>query len=173
MSEYIEFTLFDEKGVERNVKMNKDDENEVYLWKDKWRGQPMKKPYWKKCAISKMTNGYYRIVITNKLYYLHRVCYYAHNPEWNIYDFSDSNMIDHKDKDKQNNHISNLRIATGAQNQQNRLNTKGYSYHIGHKRFEANIRLNGELIPLGGFEKEEDARNAYLKAKAKYHTFGI
>ena len=171
MSEYTEFSLLDEKGVERNVKMNKDDANEVYLWRERWGNRTLKPPRFR--PLHPHGKVYKSIKVGGKHYKLHRVCYYAHNPEWDIYDNSDSNMIDHKDKDKQNNHISNLRIATGAQNQQNRLNTKGYSYHIGHKRFEAHIRLNGELIGLGGFENEEDARNAYLEAKAKYHTFGI
>ena len=171
MSEYIEFTLFDEKGVERNVKMNKDDENEVYLWKDKWRGQPMKKPYWKKCAISKMTNGYHRIVITNKLYYLHRVCYYAHNPEWDIYNNSQQNVIDHIDRNPSNNHISNLRQATNTQNSENN-NAKGYFYDNTYKRWVARIGKHGKQYRKC-CRTEDEAIKERENLKAKYHTFGI
>jgi len=170
MSEYIEFKLLDEKGVERNVKMNADDENEVYLWKDKWRGQPMKKPYWRRIAISDALNGYSRIDIATKHYSLHRVCYYAHNPDWNIYDTSHDNYIDHKDRNKENNHISNLRVATNSQNSENRGNAKGYSYCERDKCWRARIRKDGKEYTKW-CKTEEEAIAAREKLKEKYHTY--
>jgi hypothetical protein len=46
-------------------------------------------------------------------------------------------------------------------------NAKGY-YKYG-KNFQARIRLIGKQIYLGTFSTEEEARNAYLEAKEKYH----
>ena len=37
------------------------------------------------------------------------------------------------------------------------------------KKWHAQIKLNGKSIHLGYFDKEEDAKNAYLKAKLIYH----
>ena len=170
MADYIEFILLDNHGEERNVKMNKNDAEDVWIWRSKWGNRTLKPARY--CKL-KPTNKRYRIInVGAKKYKLHRVCYYAHNLDWDIYDNSYSNMIDHIDKNKVNNNISNLRVVNSAQNQQNRLNTKGYSYHIGHKRYESHIRVNKVLISLGGFDNEEDARNAYLEAKLKYHSFG-
>ena len=40
-----------------------------------------------------------------KMYYLHRLVYLYHNPEWDIEDFSRNNSIDHKNQDKQDNRV--------------------------------------------------------------------
>ena len=76
--------------------------------------------------------------------------------------------IDHIDRNTQNNCVSNLRLVT---NQQNQFNTsaKGYSWNKASQKWLAQIMLDKKQIHLGLFEKEEDARNAYLIAKEKYH----
>ncbi len=170
MSEYIEFVLLDEKGVERNVMMNADDPNEVYVWKDKWRGQPMKKPYWWRCAISDNNDGYSRIYITHKQYKLHRVCYYAHNPDWNIYNSSQDNLIDHIDRDKGNNHISNLREATHSQNNENRGDVKGYYYDKNNKCWVAHLKKGGKRYTKC-CKTEEEAIEARAQLKSEHHTY--
>jgi hypothetical protein len=78
--------------------------------------------------------------------------------------------VDHIDRDKSNNHISNFRPATSQENNFN-TDAKGYSWHKRAKKWQAQIQLNRKSIHLGYFDKEEDARNAYLKAKAIYHKF--
>ena len=78
------------------------------------------------------------------------------------------NSIDHIDRDKSNNNIENLRVVTNAQNQWNR-DVKGYSFHKATGKYAARINVNYKDKHLGLFENEDDARNAYLNGKGKYH----
>jgi len=99
----------------------------------------------------------------------HRLVFYAYNPDFDIFRRSRTeNFIDHVDKDKSNNSIENLRIVT---NQQNTFNTKakGYTWHKQRKKWMSRIKINGKNKHLGLFESEEEAREAYLKAKEIYH----
>ena len=168
MSGYIEFKLLDEKGVERNVMMNADDPNEVYVWRDTGGRGMLKTPYWWRRAISNKDNAYKIVRITSKHYYLHRVCYYAHNPEWNIYDTSSDNYIDHIDQDRGNNHISNLRIATQSQNCENRCNVKGY--YKDKYGWTARVKKDGKTYRKC-CKTEEEAIEAHKQLKEKYHTY--
>lgn len=78
-------------------------------------------------------------------------------------------QIDHINRDKKDNRISNLRKVTQNQNQHNR-NDKGYSYLKSHNRWYARIIVNGKRIHLGSYKTEQEARNSYLKAKMLYHN---
>jgi hypothetical protein len=68
-------------------------------------------------------NGYIRISLTidgvEKMYYLQRLVYLFHNPEWNIFDTSRNNSIDHVNGNRANNRIENLENVNNSQNQQN------------------------------------------------------
>jgi len=119
----------------------------------------------------KQTNtfGYKRLCIRDgKSVLVHRVVYKAHNLSWDIEDTSKNNYIDHIDRCKSNNKISNLQVSTQQQNCFN-TNAKGYSFHKQTNKYRAHIGLDGKQIHLGLFDKEEDARDAYLKAKLIYH----
>jgi len=168
MAEYLQFILLDEKGVERNVKMNKDDPDEVYLWKVKHSRGLLKNPYWKRC-VNNESHGYYSIAVGHKYYKKHRVCYYAHNPEWNIYDSSRDNSIDHIDRNRTNNHITNLRVATHSQNKENNV-AKGYYHDKSKNRWYARVQKHGKIYNKY-CKTEEEAILAREKLKAKYHTF--
>ena len=102
---------------------------------------------------------------------MHRVIAHA----FKILDIHSELKIDHrnfdKTNDKTNNCIFNLRPATRQQNNFNK-NAKGYYWHKYNKKWRAQITLNGKKIRLGSFEKEVDARQAYLEAKKKYHPLG-
>jgi len=131
----------------------------------------MVKNNWKKIAITP-DHEYKSISIiscgnTNKTS-LHRFIFFIHNPSWNIYDGSKDNYIDHFDGDPSNNNIANLRCVTQQENNWNRVNAKGcYLRETG--KWCAQIKVDGKIIRLGQFDNEEDARNAYLEAKKKYH----
>ena len=75
--------------------------------------------------------------------------------------------IDHINGIKDDNRICNLREVTHQQNQHNQKNAKGY-YHNGYS-YCSKIALNGKSIYLGSFDTEEEASQAYLEAKEKYH----
>ena len=127
------------------------------------------------CSNNKPDNeGYKRIGLTNnqgkkKRFQLNRLVYLAFNPDWDIFDSSTDNIIDHRNGIKTDNRISNLRNIIHQHNDFNR-NCKGYHYHKQHKKYQAKIKLNGKSKHLGLFDNEEDARKAYLDAKPKYHV---
>lgn len=93
---------------------------------------------------------------------LHRLIayYFIHNP-------NNKTFVDHIDGNRLNNKISNLRWVTRSENNHNRLKAKGY-YRYNKKQWYSRIRLNGQLINLGIFNTEEEARNAYETASKKY-----
>ena len=78
--------------------------------------------------------------------------------------------IDHIDRNRSNNKISNLRYVTKSKNQHNRNNTKGYCLDKENNKFLSPISLNNKSIHLGYFDTEEEAKQAYLEAKKTYHT---
>jgi len=160
----------------RDLMINEDNPDDVKMWRTHRRGK-LKKPYWNQLKIKTDPRGYKSISIDPKLYRLHRVNYFAHNQSWDIHDTSKNNQIDHKkDKDDlpkhQFNNIENLRVVTCQENQFNR-NCKGYYFHKPSQKWLAQIRVKGKNKHLGLFEKEEDARQAYLTAKEIYHTIQI
>jgi len=75
-------------------------------------------------------------------------------------------QIDHINRDKLDNCVSNLRLVSHQQNQFNK-NAKGF--HKNRNKFQAQIRLNGKCIHLGYYETEEEAHNAYLIGKETHH----
>ena len=77
--------------------------------------------------------------------------------------------IDHINRNKLDNRICNLRNVTKQVNQWNR-NCKGYYYNKQTKKYQAQIALNNKLIYLGRYNTPEEARQAYLNAKPKYHV---
>jgi hypothetical protein len=136
----------------------------MYRWWDKG-----KKNYWRCKKLETDKDGYLKLSIYNKTankYLLHRIVYWVHNPNWDIYD--KVNVIDHIDRVKKNNDISNLRLVT---RQENNFNTefKGYSYDRYRDAYNARIIVDRKSIYLGYFKNKEDAHQAYLDAKEKYH----
>ncbi len=114
-----------------------------------------------------LRGGYKRLQLWNegkkKCYQIHRIIAYAYlgldinNPKI---------QIDHIDRDRLNNCISNLRLVSNQENQFNKC-CKGYT-KIGNK-YRARIRLNGKYIYLGNYDTRELAHNAYLIGKQIYH----
>ena len=82
---------------------------------------------------------------------------------------NEKSIIDHKDKNKLNNNVDNLRVVTKQENSFN-TNAKGYSLYKKNKnKYVARIVLNKKLIYLGVFTTKEEAHNVYLNAKLVYH----
>jgi hypothetical protein len=87
-------------------------------------------------------------------------CYYREVPDEDL-------VIDHKDRDKTNNRITNLRITTRWENVINsdRIeNCLGYCFYKQTGKWLASIRVEGKRKHLGYFSTEEEARQAYLDA---------
>ena len=98
----------------------------------------------------------------------HRLVWKLANPEWNIFDSSPDNMIDHYNRNRRDNRLENLHVVNQQQNNWNR-DAKGYWFDEASGKYRAKIALNRVNKHLGYYATEEEARNAYLEAKKKYH----
>jgi hypothetical protein len=85
-----------------------------------------------------------------------------------VYNNVDFDELDHINKNKSDNRILNLRISNRSQQNQN-TNAKGYTLYKPNNKWQAQIYHNGKQIYLGRYNTEEEARDAYLQAKEKYH----
>lgn len=112
-------------------------------------------------AGSKNKTGYIAIRLFGRPYQAHRLAWLIVHGTWPA-------EIDHRDGDKANNRLLNLREATNTQNQANKP-CKGYFYNRRAGRFGAALRVGGQKRFLGFFDTAEEARSAYLAAHAAVH----
>ncbi len=85
-------------------------------------------------------------------------------------------QIDHRDGDRSNNRVGNLRLATHAENSQNSVkrsdNTSGHRGVCWDKqtqKFQAQIKTNNRNKHLGYFQSAEEAAAAYAQAARIHH----
>jgi len=109
--------------------------------------------------------GYLRIQIDRKIYPAHRLAWLYVHGTW------PRGFVDHINRNRVDNRISNLRDVNASQNVRNcglrATNTSGYkgvSYWTERKKWAAQIRLNGKNKLLGMFATPEEASAAYKKA---------
>jgi hypothetical protein len=132
------------------------------------------------CPVSGEIKGMYGKVIKNKINGRIVCCVYvdkkqykvkSHRLAWYLhYGHLPINFIDHIDGNPSNNKIDNLRDVTHQQNQWNHTKAKGYCWNKSANKFNAFIKINRKNKHLGLFNTEQEARNAYLKAKEIYHV---
>jgi hypothetical protein len=125
----------------------------------------------KKIAGSLMPHGYIRIVIQKQKYYAHRLAWLY------VYGYTPPNSIDHIDRRKNNNRISNLRLATQSENAQNQSlrknNLSGYvgvSFDKRAKKWSAYIMVKRRKFGLGNYCRLIDAVNARKQAEFQHHS---
>jgi hypothetical protein len=139
-----------------------------------WSWKLTKNPYWRKVKYTIKKDGYYTLNLKyntiQKNYLVHRLIYKFSNPDWDIHDSSSDNQVDHIDNCRNNNNIENLRIVNNSENQQNRPLTKGYTWSKTSQKYRSLIKVNNKLIHLGYYDTIDEAREAYLIGKEKYHT---
>ena len=82
--------------------------------------------------------------------------------------YSEDLEVDHIDRCRSNNEISNLRMVTPSENMHNR-DGKGYYFNKQRGKWHAQICLNNKLMHIGYFDTEAEARQAYLDAKKIHH----
>tara|TARA_R110001632_G_scaffold12596_1_gene43419 strand:- start:42 stop:542 length:501 start_codon:yes stop_codon:yes gene_type:complete len=133
-----------------------------------------KRKTWTNRKFAKDKYGYLKVdfgshSLNNKVYYtVHQVialCYLGENP--NGYE------VDHINNITTDNRLENLQYLTKIDNDRKRIFQKGQVIKGYKKRkngkFEASIKHLGKSIYLGSYDTEEEARQAYVDAKLKYH----
>lgn len=119
--------------------------------------------------------GYVIISVLCKPYLAHRLAWLYVNGTW------PSGDIDHINRDKSDNRISNLRDVSRSENMGNATATKvsktgmrgvHFAKHAG--RYRAQIRDRGVMRSLGYFDTAADARAAYeAAAEGIYGVFPV
>lgn len=116
------------------------------------------------------TKGYEQIFWEGKNRYSHRIA-------WTLMTGRVPVGVDHVDGCKSNNKWSNLREAAQGENLQNKCAVSkgghllGTTFHKRSGKWSARIKRNRKTIYLGNFKTQEEAHQAYLKAKRTVHTF--
>lgn len=112
-------------------------------------------------------DGYPVLNFRGKQFRAHRLAWFHYYGVW-------PSQLDHKNRDKKNFRIENLREATYAQNHANRIvmktsrtGIKGVSKQ--GDRFRVRIRKNGEIINIGSYETAAEAIAAYGAALKVIH----
>lgn len=120
-------------------------------------------------------NKYIFISVKGHVLLLHRLVWMLQNGE-----IPEGTEVDHIDRNKGNNHPSNLRLATKSENAQNRttrsdnkLGVKGVSYDPPTGKYRAEITVNKKTIRLGRFLTLEAAVKARKDAEVLHHTHRV
>lgn len=137
----------------------------IFTWKSTGSGKTKVHPG----TITSM--GYITIVVLGKQYMAHRLAWF------HFYGIAPRDRVDHKDTNKLNNAISNLREATSAQNSWNRkcakcnkLGVKGVTNSRG--KFKVHCSIAGKHTYIGTFSTLAEASEAYRQAaEASYGNF--
>ena len=107
-------------------------------------------------------NGYRNIIIDQKCYKAHRICWL-----W-IFGTWPKDQLDHINNKKSDNRLCNIRAATNSQNlcnrgktKNNRSGYKGVWFHKHVGKYTGKIGYKGKHIHLGYFDTPEQAAIAY------------
>ncbi len=89
---------------------------------------------------------------------------------------TEKRCVDHRDGDRTNNHIENLRYATHAENNRHRSKRAnatsayyGVCWHKSAGKWNAQIQIEGKRKNLGFFTDEKEAAEVFNKAAAEFY----
>ncbi len=118
---------------------------------------------------SKLPVGYIYITAKERKILAHRLAWFLHYGDW------PHGQVDHINRNRTDNTLSNLRLASPAENAQNtglkRSNTSGFPGVVRTKdgKWYAQIRAGGKRLWLGYFDEKELAATAYAVARNELH----
>ena len=111
-------------------------------------------------------DGYRKLVLDRVDYYVHRIVWLLSYGSW------PENEIDHKDQNKLNNQVDNLRVVTSKTNCENKTrysnNSSGYTgvfWNLDANKWQAQFVSNKKKFHIGYFENKEDAHKAVTQAR--------
>ena len=114
--------------------------------------------------------GYLLIQIDGRRHKAHRLAWLYETGKW------PRDMIDHVNGISSDNRFANLREATRSENMcnkgppaNNRTGLKGVRWRSEHRRWQAQIGVNGQKKHLGYFSTPEEAHAAYAAAAKAFH----
>lgn len=117
-------------------------------------------------------DGYRTLTIDGERHLEHRLAWFYVHGKW------PSALLDHRNRQRSANVVSNLRPTDHRGNCENRSiradNSSGFigvSWHKPRQKWQARIASGGRRQHLGLFETPELAHEAYLAAKAQRHAF--
>lgn len=144
----------------QNKRLSYDKDTGNLVWKDgrnKWKVQGTK------------DGGYIRVTLQSRDYYQHRLAWAIYYGYW------PTKIIDHRDRNKSNNRIDNLREVSEQKNinnvglrSTNTSGVKGVSWSKALGKYRQDICVNYKLINLGFFNTIEEAIQARSKAELEY-----
>lgn len=139
-------------------------------------------PGWKRCR-GAMSHGYLSLTIRYKskayAFREHRLRWFLH------YGFFPSKQIDHINRDKTDNRISNLRLVSARENQLNCYKLQrpfgkckfiGVHYSKYSKKYVAKIHVEGTSMHFGYFTKAKEAalaRDRYIREHDLTHRYKL
>lgn len=115
-----------------------------------------------------LVGGYRRIAIDRGTHSAHRLAWFYVHGHW------PPNDIDHENTNRDDNRLSNLRLATRAQNianvpvrRDNVAKLRGVTK--GPWGYVARVTINGDRKYLGIFKTADDAHATYVKAAREFY----
>lgn len=113
-------------------------------------------------------NGYRRIQVDGERYLAGRLAWFYVHGQW------PESEIDHRDLDRDNNRIGNLRPATTSQNHANtgqprgsQAPLKGAHWNRFRDHWQSYIKIDGRSVYLGRFQTADAAHRAYAAAASR------
>lgn len=126
----------------------------------RWKKAPrVRTPVGAEAFTSKSNRGYYHGMLRRRNLQAHRVVFALTSGFF-------PPVVDHINGQRDDNRPENLRAANVLINNHNREAKGCYPFRGGYM---ARIAANGKQVYLGVYPTENEAREAYLKAKARLH----
>lgn len=115
-------------------------------------------------------SGYRYVLVDSERLYAHRLAWFYVHGEWPPHD------LDHRNRNRDDNRIKNLRPANDTLNAQNRKlhrhnksGATGVHWNQRLKKWQGRICFMGEQMHLGVFKSKRACAQAYQDAKAFFH----